>query len=232
MREAEWLTCADPEPLLRWLRNRPSDRKLRLFAVACCRRLWDQITDDRVRKAIEAAEQHAEGQLPAEHHGPAVGEVFRAWKDSGEDGQRPSRVGHHLAGAGHDTICTYRDHILRACRETQAAARLSLPGGESEAAIQAALLRDILGNPFRPVILDPDWRTSTVLALAREMYESRDFSAIPILADALQDAGCEIAQILEHCRGPGPHARGCFVVDLVLGKEPQTEPGAEPNPAA
>jgi hypothetical protein len=81
------------------------------------------------------------------------------------------------------------------------------------------IIRDIFGNPFRPVTFDPDWRTSTAVALAQQMYDSRDFSAMPILADALQDAGCENAEILNHCRGPGPHVRGCWVVDLVLGKQ-------------
>jgi hypothetical protein len=81
------------------------------------------------------------------------------------------------------------------------------------------LLRDIFGNPFRPVTFDPSWRTDTVLSLARGMYESRDFSPIPILADALRDAGCDNEAILAHCRGDGPHVRGCWVVDLVLGKE-------------
>jgi hypothetical protein len=80
-------------------------------------------------------------------------------------------------------------------------------------------IRDIFGNPFRPVTFDPNWRTSTAAALAAQMYDSRDFSAMPILADALQDAGCENAGILDHCRGPGPHVRGCWVVDMVLGKE-------------
>ena len=74
------------------------------------------------------------------------------------------------------------------------------------------------GDPRRPVAIDSGWRTSTVLALARGMYESRDFGAMPILADALQDAGCDSDDILNHCRGPGPHVRGCWVVDLVLGK--------------
>jgi hypothetical protein len=79
-------------------------------------------------------------------------------------------------------------------------------------------LRDIFGNPLRPITFDTDWRTSTAVALASQMYESRDFSAMPILADALQDAGCDNGDILDHCRGPGPHVRGCWVVDLVLGK--------------
>jgi hypothetical protein len=84
----------------------------------------------------------------------------------------------------------------------------------------APLFRDICGNPFRPVIFDPAWRTDTAVSLARTMYESRDFSATPILADALQDAGCDNHDILNHCRDTSaPHVRGCWVVDLVLGKE-------------
>ncbi|MBY0459194.1 MAG: hypothetical protein K2V38_17830 [Gemmataceae bacterium] len=81
------------------------------------------------------------------------------------------------------------------------------------------MLRDIFGNPFRPVALAPEWRTSTAVALAAQMYESRNFSAMPILADALQDAGCDADDTLGHCRGDGPHVSGCWVVDLVLGKE-------------
>jgi hypothetical protein len=89
---------------------------------------------------------------------------------------------------------------------------------EAELAAQAVLVRDIFGNPFRPVAFSPEWRTDTAVALARQMYESREFSAMPILADALQDAGCDSDDILNHCRGDGPHVRGCWVVDLVLEK--------------
>ncbi|MBP3956696.1 hypothetical protein J8F10_15585 [Gemmata sp. G18] len=81
------------------------------------------------------------------------------------------------------------------------------------------MLRDVFGNPFRPVTFSPSWRTSIAVAQGSKMYESRNFSAMPILADALQDAGCDRADVLDHCRGPGPHVRGCWVVDLVLGKE-------------
>jgi hypothetical protein len=83
----------------------------------------------------------------------------------------------------------------------------------------AQLIRDVFGNPFRPVAFAPAWRTDTAVALARQMYESRDFGVMPILADALQDAGCDSADVLDHCRGPGPHARKCWVCDLVLGNE-------------
>jgi hypothetical protein len=84
---------------------------------------------------------------------------------------------------------------------------------------QASALRDIFGNPFRPITFSPQWRTDTAVSLARQMYEARDFSAMPILADALQDAGCDSEDVLNHCRGDGPHVRGCWVVDLVLGRE-------------
>jgi hypothetical protein len=83
---------------------------------------------------------------------------------------------------------------------------------------QIALLRDIFGNPLRPVTLNPSWPTPTVLAIATGIYNEKVFDRMPILADALQDAGCENEEILRHCRGPGPHVRGCFVLDLVLGK--------------
>jgi hypothetical protein len=91
---------------------------------------------------------------------------------------------------------------------------------EAVAAQCAGLLRDVLGNPFRPAGFDPGWRTDTAVSLAAGMYDGRDFGAMPILADALQDAGCEDEQVLTHCRGPHQvHVRGCWVVDLVLGRE-------------
>ena len=83
----------------------------------------------------------------------------------------------------------------------------------------AEMVRDIFGNPFRPVEFDPRWRTSDVLGLARAIYDDRAFDRLPILADALMDAGCADEQVLAHCREPGQHVRGCWVVDLVLGKE-------------
>jgi hypothetical protein len=82
----------------------------------------------------------------------------------------------------------------------------------------AYYLRDIIGNPFRPVTFDINWRTSTVIALARSVYESRGYGPMPLLADALQDAGCENEEILNHCRSADPHVRGCWVVELILGK--------------
>jgi hypothetical protein len=84
---------------------------------------------------------------------------------------------------------------------------------------QPVIFREIVGNPFRIVAADASWLTSTVTALARQMYDSRDFTAMPILADALQDAGCDNEDILNHCRGEGVHVRGCWALDLLLAKE-------------
>lgn len=78
---------------------------------------------------------------------------------------------------------------------------------------------EIFGNPFRPVTFDPLWRSETATALAAGIYEERAFDRLPILADALEEAGCDHPDVLNHLRGSGPHARGCWVVDGVLGKE-------------
>jgi hypothetical protein len=119
------------------------------------------------------------------------------------------------AGYGQVALENAELHLSGAVSEAMRA----VGGGECERATLVALIRDIFGDPFRPPVeFSAEWRTSTAVALARQMYESRDFSAMPILADALQDAGCDNADILDHCRGPGPHVRGCWVVDLVLGK--------------
>jgi hypothetical protein len=87
-----------------------------------------------------------------------------------------------------------------------------------EARGQAALLREIVGNPFKPIFLNPSWLTRTVKQLASTIYETRAFERMPILGDALEEAGCTVAEVLEHCRGGGEHVRGCWVVDKVLGK--------------
>ncbi len=86
---------------------------------------------------------------------------------------------------------------------------------------RADILRELLGNQYRPVAVSPSWHAwngGTVVKLAQAIYDERAFDRLPILADALEEAGCDIADILGHCRGPGPHVRGCWVVDLLLGK--------------
>ena len=102
------------------------------------------------------------------------------------------------------------------CRHAVA---LSEPDSDVEKAFQADLLRDIFGNPFRPVAFDPTRRSEAAVEIAAGIYEDRAFERMPILAGALQDAGCDHPDILSHCREPGTHVRGCWAVDLVMGKE-------------
>ena len=92
---------------------------------------------------------------------------------------------------------------------------------DKELRCQCVLLRDIIGNPFRPVAINPSWlswKDSTPRKIAQAIYEERRFDGLPILADALEEAGCDNADILTHCSQPGKHVRGCWVVDLLLGK--------------
>lgn len=105
--------------------------------------------------------------------------------------------------------------------------RYAVPDGQNlsgdpkqEARVQADLLRDIFGNPFRPIAVVPSWLTTDVRLLARGIYEEKAFDRMPILADALQDAGCDSDDLLAHCRdASAAHVRGCWVCDLVTGKE-------------
>jgi hypothetical protein len=156
--------------------------------------------------AIRLAEDHADGTEPV-----TLAETHR----------RAVRAANLCDSHKHPSVDSIYRGILPALRLlawiTTSRVEKPAPGVAPEA--QCRVLRDIFGNPFRPVAPDPGWRTSTVVALAQQMYEYRDFAAVPVLADALQDAGCDHPDVLDHCRGPGPHGRGCWVVDLVLGKE-------------
>jgi hypothetical protein len=125
--------------------------------------------------------------------------------------QYPESVLHAACAAGCDGVGDVR-------RDPTTSGRFDLHVTREQGE-QCVLIRCVVGNPFRPIALDPSWLTPTAVTLARQMYESRDFTPMPILADALQDAGCDNTDILNHCRGEGPHVRGCWVVDLLLGKE-------------
>jgi hypothetical protein len=87
-----------------------------------------------------------------------------------------------------------------------------------ELTAHAGLLRDLFGNPFRPVTIDPTGLTPNVVMLARSFYHDRNFAGLPILADALEESGCTSPDLLDHLRGPGPHVLGCWALDTVLNK--------------
>ena len=168
-----------------------------------------------MREAVEAAERAADGAPWEDELKGYCGRLYDLAGRSGFTAQSPEQLGVYFTvlkttGAGCGTLST----IPRLANSTGGPYMLPLIG-----ASLPVFIRDIFGHPLRPVMIDPTWLTHTAVALANLMYESRDFGAMPSLADALQDAGCESDDILSHCRGEGPHVRGCWVVDLVLGKE-------------
>jgi hypothetical protein len=192
MTEAEWLECSDPVPLLEFLRGKASDRKLRLFACACCQRPYFQVALKAYREAVEAAQREAPRGTP---------EVERL-------------VDEDMATAAGWVIL--EDAWEAAYQVT--AVRWDASWWPDEPGHQLALLHDILGNPFRPVPIDPACITPAVLQLAQALYHDRAFEQLPILADALEEAGCQDQSVLDHLRSPGPHVRGCWPLDLILGR--------------
>jgi hypothetical protein len=282
MTEAEWMASSDLWPMQKYLEETRSgsDRKWRLFACACCRRVWD-LLDDVCRNAIETAERFADGMATADE--------LRASRQAVWDGPEKQFPDFHPTPCGADfaEMSFFLRHILpnepgwlaredaewlnswgsdpvtiRAQRVRYYAleavmqatsehtwgrittagrawctayassdanfARVGIPTEDvdaylarrvAESVVQAGLLKDVLGNPFRPVVVDPSCRTPAVVALAKCAHEESDFTVSEFLADALEDAGCNNPDILAHCRGPGPHVRGCWVVDLILGKQ-------------
>lgn len=237
MTEAEWLACTDREALFRAVRARSKRRRCRLLAVACCRAIVPTLPDPRSLKAIEIAELHADGladdaelnsayiaahEVVAERSAnPAVIEAARAAVSGMAGKVAGMQQWAYRMGMERAAECVALPHPYNAADHVGSVVRSTLTNFSGPCPLtQANLIRDIFGSVFRPVVLSPDWRTDTALALARTMYESREFGAMPILADALQDAGCDNDDILNHCRdASATHVRGCWVVDLVLGKE-------------
>jgi hypothetical protein len=221
-----------------------SDRCLRLWACACVRQAWHLLDDPRSRRAVEVAERYADGEATDAEAARAESSAFDA-------------VYRYAEGSPHDpgwlAVWVAATKTGGMFGHNLFARLLTLTQNGVPPAAQAALLRCVVGNPFRAVTLPrpwvetpcpdcppgaPDencddcggsgterklgtcpWLTPTVLALAWRAYDERDFGLLPVLADALEDAGCADAELLAHLRGPGPHARGCHALDLVLGKE-------------
>ena len=202
MTEAEWLVCDDPTAMLKGIRGRSSQRQRRLFACACCRLIWHLIPSAELKHVVAVSESVADETATDTEREAAVSQAIP-----------PDALRHAAMGAV--MYASYHDASPGNCIGAASCVYESDPDMR---VTSVNVVRCVFGNSFRPFPCSPLWRTDTVRILANQMYESRDFSAMPILADALQDAGCEISNILDHCRGPGPHVRGCWVVDLVLGK--------------
>jgi hypothetical protein len=211
--EQEWLDATDPLPMLAFLRGKASDRKLRLFAVACCRRICRYLGDPRSWEAIDRAEQYADRIVSPDKLQEAAAAAWAATTPLQESAFHAAKA---VAWA------TDADAELAATEAADAAISATVcdpHDPEEDHLYQTAALRCCFGNPSRPVVADLAWRTSTVVAIAEGIYADRAFDRLPILADALMDAGCQNEDILNHLRSEGPHVRGCWVVDLLLRKE-------------
>jgi hypothetical protein len=232
MTEAEWLACTDPWPMLDpdAFGGRSRDRKLRLFACACVRRVWDFLDDPRSRMAVEVAERFADGGATWTELGVAFHAAWTAGRRfAGHTGVAEAAA---LECAYHDSFAAARNASLAAAEAAAWSAHRDAAGAagvydalaDALAAAQAdqcALLRELVGNPFRPVNLSEvvlGWNDATVPRLAGMIYAGPHWDDLPVLADALEEAGCSDAAVLAHCRGGGEHVRGCWVIDLLLAK--------------
>ena len=195
MTEAEWLACNDPTPMLRFLlASKASVRKLRLFA---CSWFGDKTHWARVADIVAIGERYADGMALQEEVENARSRAIQA-------------------GSKQVVWVTVCDGIVGRLMPVFSHEFVAL-GSDLKGYVHR--LRDIFGNPFRPVTLDPRWRSETVVALAQGIYAEHAFDRMPILADALEEAGCDHADVLTHCRDPNAaHVRGCWVVDGVLGR--------------
>jgi hypothetical protein len=240
MTEQEWLAGADPRRMLEFLRGRAIDRKLRLFACACHRRVRPVPGEDELPAAVDSLERYADG--PAGGGGPgAIKQAEEAVIGPGDRGWRSIPWVEHASSYAVARATWPEFQRLQAAEvaafpgrsDDPSAARTARDLAEAaywravtaERGEQCHLLRDIFGNPFRPVSVPPAWQTAQVVALAQAAYDQRELpegtldpASLTVLADALEDAGCDQADLLAHLRGPGPHVRGCWAVDLILGK--------------
>ena len=219
MTEPEWMACGDWRALESHARPLLSRRELRLLACAILRREWAKLEGKAGRAAVEAAEQFADGLIADDGRSKRLRAAVR---------RRVELLSRRVFGVGgdsrHTELCLVSAAGLAAeePNEDVVLMRLSTIFGAPNLKLSfgawPVLIRDIAGNPFRPASFDAAWRTADALGLARSAYESRDFGLLPVLADALEEAGCDSADLLSHLRGGGPHARGCWALDLVLGK--------------
>lgn len=207
MTDAEWRFGSDPFATLEQLLGKPEirPRKLRLFALACCRNTWSRLNKSN-RKALKVAERYADG--------------LATWRElnvacSARGGIEPPELGHLIQAAVRGAVVhdKYLPHFV-----PQTLGAIIELGGPEQSQYASRVLRDIFGNAFPPVNIAPQWRTSDVLSLAQTIYDERSFDRLPELADALEEAGCGHAQIFEHLREPGLHVKGCWALDLVLGR--------------
>jgi hypothetical protein len=194
------------------LAGRAGPRQRRLYCCAACRLRWHWLSDE-ARGAVAVAEQFADGQVGARKLASARTKGMRA---------RHERTGSEVEGSvayGFVSLATTTEQDLTRIWTDS----INHHAGWDETTLPTVranlrLLRDIVGPAARPALV-PSWQTPAAVAIARQVYDERDFAALPILADALEEAGCAAEQVLDHLRGPGAHVRGCWVVDWLLARE-------------
>jgi hypothetical protein len=227
MTEAEWLACNNLQEMLDYLPTRASNRKLRLFACACCRRIWP-LLEDRGRNAVSVAERFVDGfvsdvQFEQERHAAQAARGSMIVMNKAVVGWAYAAA----CAALFDTpVWNDRAAAEGASGVAMCAAEAAWRGfpdrsKDAEYDAQLCLLRDIVENPYRPGWVEPAWLESSdgaVVNLAQAIYDRRAFERMPELGEALERAGCGNKDVLDHCRQPGEHVRGCWVVDLILGK--------------
>lgn len=238
MTEAEWLTSTDVRRLTKFLPQPLSRRKCVLAVCGYGWRIVGYIPPVDVAGYLHQGEDGADGRAPLEvdmqnlearlnagyrplgrDNPPAAIRGGLLWSLVAASGERPY-LGPSTCQAMCVAVADIRHPDGRCSHDPRNHSRAWVQVFDAEATTLADIVRDVFGNPFRPVSADHSWLTTTVVALAREIYETRDFGAMPILADALQDAGCEDDAILEHCRDEKViHVRGCWAVDLLLEKK-------------
>jgi hypothetical protein len=229
MTEWQWLNRTDPQKMLHFLGNTLSLRKGRLLACACCRRVAPAANNPDLT-LNELSERYADGMATVEEINRVPDPTYSSSIRLGDCFTVATRLAVHAAiRTNIYSACSYavmvrRDHARSETGYANNVERCDamLAATAAEATAQTELIRDIVGNPFHPVILKPAWlawNDGTVPKIARAIYDERAFEQMPILADALEDASCDKADILAHCRSEGPHVRGCWVVDLILGKQ-------------
>jgi hypothetical protein len=226
MTEADWLACSDPTPMLDFLRGKASDRKLRLLACANCRLLWRWITDERSQQTVVLAERLSEGLASEAERLAAFSASFHAATVVEYDDPEDEIIFLRSMAASYAHNAVWDEAIVAA----QANSPSILPELTGlPVMLPLCLFRDIFGNSFRPspplLSAVTAWNDRTIPRIAQGIYDERqlpegtlDTGRLAILADALLDAGCDDEELIAHCRSAGPHVRGCWAVDLMLGK--------------
>jgi hypothetical protein len=224
--ESRWLTCVEPFPMLDWLKENNrlvSARKLRLFACACCRSVERRITNYHCRLAVAVAERFADG-LATDRDLDRVANAAHAnvLSASNSAGGYSNRLAANFAAAQSAAPDALFAAQLASAYAFDSMKIRGLPPKPAEHRTQCGLIRCLFGNPFRPLpVVDAAWLAwggATVRKMADMIYDERAWGDLPILADALEDAGCTDDDWLSHLREPGPHARGCHVLDALLGR--------------